>query len=1097
MKRLIALTLTLLLMAVTANAQEDDRGFLTRKIEEALTGLGREVRIDGFTGALSSEASFDRLTIADDQGIWMTLDDVVLIWNRTALLRGRLEVEQLTAQSLDLPRLPMATESDLPKAEATPFALPDLPVSIAIQNFEVARIALGAPILGEAADLNVTASAILDGEGAKIDVVSRRTDAKEGAFEIDATFARDTSILSLLLKLEEAQGGIAARLLDLPGQPTVGLNIDGTGPLDDFSSDIALATDGQPRLTGQVTLSANTPTDPNATPDRRIQANLGGDITAIIVTQYRDFFGPDVGLTLDAQLGADGTVAVDAFTLDAQAAQLSGQLRLNRDKWPTFIDIDGVIANADRSPVLLPGSGMHVDQVDLAVTFDAADGDAFSGIFDIRNLAQDAVKIDQTQLRATGTLRGEVGAVGEVLADIDLRADGVALSDQDAAKALGSAITGTAKVGYVEGEPVIISDLELTGADYGLIGQAAIGALADGLLTQLDMALTAQDLSRFAGLTGQQLSGAADLQLKGSVTPLSGMFDLDIAGTTNALSIGIEQADAVLAGRTTLSLNASRSETGTDVKSLALKNRAVEMTADAALRTEASQVEARMRLNDVGLVAPQYSGPVALIAKATQDARGWTVDATADGPYDAKIAVQGLATGPDADVSFDLSIPQVKPFVPQVSGPLQAKGRASQAPKGWNVDVTAEGPYASKVAVQGLATGPEAAVSFTAKLPNVGVFVPQIAGPLSVSGDARQSSGGWRIDTTADGPSGTKAAVAGQVAADGNLDITIKGSVPLGLSAPFIAPRSLQGLATFDLALRGAPALSSLAGQISTTGASFSAPNLRLALVNMATRINLSGGRAQVQATADVSTGGRAELAGSIVLTPSLPGDLRINLEQVVLTDPQLYSTTLNGQMSMVGPLRGGARIDGRIDVGETNVTVPASGLTSIGDIPAITHIGAPRDVSRTRARAGLLSPPSGAPEKAGGPAYLLNIKVNAPGRIFVRGRGVDAELGGAIGLTGNSNNVISAGRFDLLRGRIDILGKRFDLSEGAVQFQGSLTPFIRFVTSTETTTGTVSVILEGPADQPTVTFSSTPEAPQDEVLSQLLFGRDLTQISA
>ncbi|MGB7244614.1 MAG: translocation/assembly module TamB domain-containing protein, partial [Sulfitobacter sp.] len=42
-----------------------------------------------------------------------------------------------------------------------------------------------------------------------------------------------------------------------------------------------------------------------------------------------------------------------------------------------------------------------------------------------------------------------------------------------------------------------------------------------------------------------------------------------------------------------------------------------------------------------------------------------------------------------------------------------------------------------------------------------------------------------------------------------------------------------------------------------------------------------------------------------------------------------------------------------------------------------------------------------------------------------------------------------------------------------------------------------VSVILEGPADQPTVTFSSTPEAPQDEVLSQLLFGRDLTQISA
>ena len=39
-------------------------------------------------------------------------------------------------------------------------------------------------------------------------------------------------------------------------------------------------------------------------------------------------------------------------------------------------------------------------------------------------------------------------------------------------------------------------------------------------------------------------------------------------------------------------------------------------------------------------------------------------------------------------------------------------------------------------------------------------------------------------------------------------------------------------------------------------------------------------------------------------------------------------------------------------------------------------------------------------------------------------------------------------------------------------------------------------VTVEGPADTPVVTFSSSPDLPQEEVLSQLLFGRGLETIS-
>ena len=43
----------------------------------------------------------------------------------------------------------------------------------------------------------------------------------------------------------------------------------------------------------------------------------------------------------------------------------------------------------------------------------------------------------------------------------------------------------------------------------------------------------------------------------------------------------------------------------------------------------------------------------------------------------------------------------------------------------------------------------------------------------------------------------------------------------------------------------------------------------------------------------------------------------------------------------------------------------------------------------------------------------------------------------------------------------------------------------------------TINVVLEGLASEPNVSFLSSPELPQEEVLAQLLFGRDFSQMSA
>lgn len=1280
MRILRFLLLALALVSSPAFAQDDDKGFLTRKIQELLSGAGREVNLEGFRGALSSKAAFDRMTIADDEGIWLTLEEVQLDWNRSALLRGRLEVEELSAARIDIPRLPEGDEKKLPDAEAKPFKfpkLPELPVAIDIKKINIAKVDIGAPLVGEQMQMQVNARALLNDDGLDLDFDASRTDGKQGVFDITAKLDRAGNTLDAVISMREEEAGVVSALLNIPDEPSINLTIATKGPLDDLVTDIQLDTDGTERLAGQVrVITQGDATDP----DRRIVADIGGDITAVILPQYRDFFGPSVALEADALLEAGGAIEVNNLALKAAAVDLTGGLRLSEGKWPSFIDIEGTVASADGTPVLIPGGGgtTTVDRIALNVDYDVARGDAYEAVFDIAGLKTTAADIAQTSLRSTGTLTGAQGNVGQLRGTLDFTLKGLGLTDPALAEAVGETLKGTTEINFIAGQPFRISGLDLKGSDYGLRGSVAIDGVGAGLETALDATLIASDLSRFSALAGRELDGATSLAIKGKVTPLSGEFELQANGTADDIKTGIAQADTLLDGRTDVTMTAIRNVNGTFLRDLELNNASLRFTGAAELTSGNSSVTAEALLRDISEVLPQYEGEVKITGSALQDALGWRVDVDGDGPYETTITVEGLATGPDAkitfaarvpelspfaaqaegpldargtlrqtpdgwvlqttadgpfeatatinglvtpkvnvafdlglpevgaiapqingplamsgrlrqtdtgfeidtdasgpydasatvqgaltpalDVNFDVAVPNLRPIVPQVNGPLRASGRVHQTDKGFFIDTNATGPYGARALVEGLATGPDmsmtfdvsvpnvaplvpgvagplaakgtlqqtaqgisvntnatgpystrasvrgavtgpdAAVDFTVAMPNLAAVVPKLNGPLDVNGSARKTPQGWRLDTNANGPAGTRGVIAGVVGNDGNLDLSIDGVAPLGLSGPFISPRSLQGQAAINLKVNGPPALGSVSGTIQTSNASLSAPNLRVALEGIAANVRLADSRATLDVTGNATGGGQLSIQGGIGLGGALPADLDIRLQGIVLTDPRLYKTTLDGALRVAGPLSGGARISGEINVGETTVNVPSTGLTSIGDIPPIRHIRPPSDAMITRRKAGLNGADDGTSAvqaKTSGPGFGLDVNVNAPGRIFVRGRGLDAELGGALRLTGTTNNIISAGRFDLLRGRLDILGKRFDLAEGSATFQGDFIPYIRFVSTTSTTTGEISVIVSGPANAPEVTFESSPSAPQDEVLAQLLFGRNISDISA
>nr|WP_303626452.1 translocation/assembly module TamB domain-containing protein [Roseovarius sp. M141] len=394
-----------------------------------------------------------------------------------------------------------------------------------------------------------------------------------------------------------------------------------------------------------------------------------------------------------------------------------------------------------------------------------------------------------------------------------------------------------------------------------------------------------------------------------------------------------------------------------------------------------------------------------------------------------------------------------------------------------------------------------AAAQFDVRLANVGLLAPGIQGPGTAKGTVRGDGSGYIIDTDATGPAGIAAKVTGRIGNDGNLNLDAQGKVPLALADVFISPRRLSGIANFDLAVNGPPAISSVTGTVTTNGAGLALPKIKLALQGINASVRLTGGAAQIDASAGVNTGGRLAANGRIGLSAPFQADLAVELQEVGVTDPGLYATTANGRITFNGPATGGANIAGAINLGEVNVQIPSGSLTAGVDLPGLQHINEPAAVRRTRAFADMLSSGGeggpGTGNGNGGPVYGLDVRVNAPARIFIRGRGLDAELGGALRLRGSTAQVIPEGQFDLLRGRLDILGKRLDLTEGYLRMQGSFVPFLHLVA--QTTSGDVQILIgiDGPANEPEITFTSQPELPEDQVVSQLIFGRDLSQISA
>jgi translocation and assembly module TamB len=357
-------------------------------------------------------------------------------------------------------------------------------------------------------------------------------------------------------------------------------------------------------------------------------------------------------------------------------------------------------------------------------------------------------------------------------------------------------------------------------------------------------------------------------------------------------------------------------------------------------------------------------------------------------------------------------------------------------------------------------------------------------------------NGPWQTNATLVGPGGSTARLTGSIAQTFDAaSLEIAGAAPLGLVNSLTTATLLQGTADFDLRLDGPLTLSSMTGVVSArSGARAVLPSAGLSLTLDQLRANLANESATVEASARADTGGRMTASGRIGLTSDLPADLQLILNDIAVGDPDLFTTSVGGTIDITGPLAAGPRVKGILSLGRTDVRVAPVALGAGGDIPEISHTSEPLAVRQTRARAGVLSVGSA---NESGSDIAIDIVINAPNQVFIRGRGLDAELGGTLRLTGTTNNIIPIGQFSLIRGRLSLLGKRIEMEDGLLVLQGDFDPSFSLVAATTTDDLTVRITTSGRVSSPKIELSSSPDLPEDEILAQLLFGRALSDISA
>ncbi len=304
------------------------------------------------------------------------------------------------------------------------------------------------------------------------------------------------------------------------------------------------------------------------------------------------------------------------------------------------------------------------------------------------------------------------------------------------------------------------------------------------------------------------------------------------------------------------------------------------------------------------------------------------------------------------------------------------------------------------------------------------------------------------------------------------------------------AEHELKGTGDIALEVTGTRAELQINGQLSVTGGSYENLEAGTRLQDLTLVLDLTGTEAKLaQLTAGDGQTGQLQADGSLAIDSAsdYPFSMTATLTDLLLVRRDDITGSAGGELALEGTLQE-ARLSGRLETGTIEIRLLDRLPPEVADL----------DVVEIHSESNVPDEPTAAVSDGGGFVLGLDLLIDMPRRVFVRGRGVDSEWSGRLQIGGTQTQPEIAGDISLVRGQVSIIGQAFKLDHGTIRFtQGKeIDPLIDIVAVRDTRDLKATVRISGSATQPKIELSSEPELPQDEVVAQVLFGKSANQLN-
>lgn len=622
---------------------------------------------------------------------------------------------------------------------------------------------------------------------------------------------------------------------------------------------------------------------------------------------------------------------------------------------------------------------------------------------------------------------------------------------QDAAPLAGTDLAGSV-------------DLEIIAADIPPDGQAAADPASAGLVT-----VTLQGKGLRSGTTS-----IASLDLKGTVKdPLNsattdatltaggigGAADINrVTATANGNRQGLVVALQAAGSRTDASVRGKVEPDGNDiVVSLSrFEGRhsgiPVALTAPTRLRIAGARISlepTNLRLGSGRLSARGTIDPTASDLQLELAALPLSlIDAVApgtnlDGTAQAKVQVRGAMAAPRIDATYSVTGLRLRRPTAALLPALSIQGTGTMSGNQASVDARLGAGGATNLTLKGKAT------------------VPSGAGPLSGSA-------------------------------------SVTGTIDVAPFAPLLGNdmRNITGTLRPNLTLDLSGSKINGSGGIDFTNGAVALPESGMRLSGGEGRIALQGDTVQIQRlTFQTGRNGTLAATGTIRLDAQqgVAPDISVTTRNALLVNRPDLVAVVSSNLKVSGSTANGIDISGPITIDRAEIAV---GSQQSADYPtvAVREINKPGSAPSTPSA----QPAARRPPPPTATPIRLALTIRAPQAVFVRGRGLDAEMSGDLQVGGSPTAPTVVGGLTMRRGDFDLAGRRLTFSRGVVTLDNldQIDPRLDFVASTSVQSTTINVAIGGTARAPAISVTSIPSLPADEAMAMLLFGKPSSSLS-